>query len=111
MRMSISLVCELPGEGGEMDPKSIDMRTAVKRVYILAGILYVTSLILRIVGPFFMTKPSIVGEFNQPLASTLRFIFNELSMLISPVAASFCLVIAVIMHVLLASRYGTSEDK
>ncbi|MFT3944827.1 MAG: hypothetical protein QM705_13525 [Ancrocorticia sp.] len=93
-----------------MDPKSIDMRTAVKKIYVLAGILYVTSLILRIVGPFFMMQPSIVGEFNQPLASTLRFIFNELSMLVSPVAASFCLLTAIIMHVLLASRYSTSED-
>lgn len=94
-----------------VDFKYIGMRSALKKVYIFAGILYVVSLILKIVGPFFITNPSVVGEFNQPLAGTLRFIFTELTSIVNPVSASFCLVIAVVMHLILASSEDTAKDE
>ena len=94
-----------------VDSKKIDMRAALKKVYVFSGILYVASLVLRIVGPFFISNPSVVGEFNQPLAGTLRFVFNELTSLVSPAAASFCLVIAIIMHLVLSSNCNATEEE
>lgn len=93
-----------------MDFEGINIRIAVKRLYLTAAIIYVVSLLLRIVGPYFTAVPSIVGEHNRPLAGTLRFIFNELTSIISPITASFCLILAITMHLTLTSRRTDFND-
>lgn len=94
-----------------MDFDAMFLRVTVKRTYLLAAIVYALSLLLRIVAPYFVAIPSIVGESNRPLAGILRFIFNELSTVISPIAASFCLIIALTLHLTVISKDKDVHDK